>query len=97
MSEATDAQDAKEGGKGRPTPSRNAARREGGEAAKPNIFRRVVIFISQVISEMKKVTYPTANETWTYFLVVTVFVVAIMAFTGLLDFGLGKLSASVFG
>jgi len=46
---------------------------------------------------MKKVTYPTGSETWTYFLVVVVFVAAIMLFAGLLDFGFGKLSALIFG
>ena len=46
---------------------------------------------------MKKVTYPTGSETWTYFLVVGVFVAAIMLFAGLLDFGFGKLSALIFG
>ena len=46
---------------------------------------------------MKKVTYPTGSETWTYFTVVVVFVTAIMIFAGLLDFGFGKLSALIFG
>lgn len=64
---------------------------------KPNVFRRIWIFITQVIAEMKKVTYPTTEETWTYFLVVIVFVAAIMAFTGLLDLGFGKLNALIFG
>ncbi|MDC4233583.1 preprotein translocase subunit SecE [Actinomyces sp. B33] len=77
------------------TPSRNQAGSAGQE--KPNILRRIWLFISQVVEEMKKVVYPTPNETWTYFTVVIVFVVAIMAFTGLLDFGFGKLSALIFG
>ncbi len=57
----------------------------------------MVIFVSQVISEMKKVIYPSGSETWTYFLVVIVFVAAIMAFTGLLDFLFGRLNSLVFG
>nr|WP_229657961.1 preprotein translocase subunit SecE [Actinomyces gaoshouyii] len=42
-------------------------------------------FIRQVIDEMRKVIWPTKNELWTYFVVVVVFIVAIMAFTGILD------------
>ncbi|QPK81598.1 preprotein translocase subunit SecE [Schaalia sp. ZJ405] len=64
---------------------------------KPNIFKRIWTFILQVISEMKKVTYPSGQETWTYFVVVVVFVAAIMAFAGLLDLGFGRLSALIFG
>ena len=64
---------------------------------KPGFFAGIVLFIKQVLDEMKKVTYPTASETWTYFVVVVVFVAAIMLFAGLLDFGFGKLSALIFG
>ena len=63
------------------------------KAKKPGIF----LFFKQVIDEMKKVTYPSGSETWTYFVVVVVFVAAIMLFAGLLDFGFGKLSALIFG
>ena len=53
-------------------------------------------FFLQVIEEMKKVVYPTGSETWTYFVVVVVFVAVIMAFTGLLDLGFGRLNALIF-
>ncbi|WP_277063508.1 preprotein translocase subunit SecE [Schaalia cardiffensis] len=78
-----------------PTRARDAAPKESQK--KPNIFRRIWVFITQVIAEMKKVTYPTGEETQTYFVVVIVFVAAIMAFTGLLDLGFGKLNALIFG
>ena len=77
------------------TPSRDGAAKT--TEKRPNIFKRMVIFVSQVISEMKKVVYPSGSETWTYFLVVIVFVAAIMAYTGVLDFLFGKLSSLVFG
>lgn len=64
---------------------------------KPGFFRRIILYISQVIGELKKVTYPTGKETWTYFLVVTVFVAVIMLFTGTLDYIFGKLNALIFG
>lgn len=64
---------------------------------KPSIFARIAQFVREVISEMKKVTYPTRDELWTYFLVVIVFVVALMAFTGTMDLGFRELSTIVFG
>ncbi len=64
---------------------------------KPNIFQRIALFVRQTITEMKKVKYPSREELWTYFLVVIVFVVAMMIFTGVLDFGFGELSRIVFG
>ena len=64
---------------------------------RPNIFKRMVIFVSQVVAEMKKVVYPSGSETWTYFIVVIVFVAAVMAFTGILDFLFGRLGSIVFG
>ena len=67
------------------------------KAKKPGFFAGIFLFFKHVIDEMKKVTYPTGSETWTYFVVVVVFVAAIMLFAGLLDFGFGKLSALIFG
>lgn len=64
---------------------------------RPNLFRRIWVFITQVVAEMKKVVYPSGGETWTYFVVVVVFVAVIMAFTGLLDLGFGRLNALIFG
>ena len=52
---------------------------------------RIMLFFRQVIDELRKVVWPTSNELWTYFLVVVVFIVAIMAFTGLLDLGFDRL------
>ena len=44
-----------------------------------------------MIDELRKVVWPTSNELWTYFLVVVVFIAAIMAFTGVLDFAFDRL------
>ncbi|WP_314974794.1 preprotein translocase subunit SecE [Actinomyces bouchesdurhonensis] len=68
-----------------------------GQNKKVGFFAGIFLFFKQVIDEMKKVTYPSGSETWTYFVVVVVFVAAIMLFAGLLDFGFGKLSALIFG
>ncbi|RRR26251.1 preprotein translocase subunit SecE [Schaalia georgiae] len=81
--------------KARATRKRDEAGAE--KQKKRGLFARMWLFLTQVVAEMRKVTYPTRSETWTYFVVVVVFVTAIMAFTGLLDFGFGKLSALLFG
>ena len=62
-----------------------------------NVFGRILQFIRQVIAELKKVIWPSQEEWWTYFLVVLVFVVSIMIYTGLLDFAFGQLSVWIFG
>lgn len=64
---------------------------------RPGLFARIRLFVSQVVSEMKKVTYPSRSETWTYFVVVVVFVAVIMAYTGLIDLLFGKLNILIFG
>ena len=61
-----------------------------------NPIKRVMRFIRQVIDEMRKVIWPTKNELWTYFVVVVVFILAIMAFTGLLDAAFDWLIMRVF-
>jgi preprotein translocase subunit SecE len=55
------------------------------------------LFYRQVVAELRKVVWPTQQQLVTYFIVVTVFVVAMMAFVSLLDLGLGKLVFEIFG
>lgn len=59
-------------------------------------FSRIRLFVSQVVAEMKKVTYPSKSETWTYFVVVIVFVAVIMAYAGLLDLAFDRLNSLIF-
>nr|WP_245230117.1 MULTISPECIES: preprotein translocase subunit SecE [Winkia] len=54
------------------------------------------MFLRQVIAELKKVVYPSREELWTYFLVVIIFVVSIMAFIALVDFGFSALVKLIF-
>ncbi|WP_395696089.1 preprotein translocase subunit SecE [Nocardioides sp.] len=54
-------------------------------------------FYRQVIAELRKVVYPTQDQLVTYFIVVMVFVVVMMAFVSALDLGFGKLVFKVFG
>ena len=48
-------------------------------------------FYRQVVAELRKVVWPTREQLWTYFLVVMVFVLFMMAVVALLDLGFGKL------
>lgn len=49
------------------------------------LLGRIVLFVRQVIDELRKVVWPTRTELWTYFVAVVIFIVAFMAFTGVLD------------
>lgn len=54
-------------------------------------------FYRQVVAELRKVVWPTQQQLSTYFVVVLVFVLILMAITSLLDLGWGKLFFTVFG
>ena len=53
-------------------------------------------FYRQVVAELRKVVYPTQEQLVTYFLVVMVFVIFMMAFVSVLDLAFGKLVFAVF-
>ena len=57
-------------------------------------FRR---FVGESIAELKKVVRPTRSELVTYTTVVVVFVLIVMAFVSVLDYGIGRLTLWVFG
>ena len=57
----------------------------------------VRLFVRQVVAELRKVVRPTRNELVTYTTVVLVFVLAVMLYVSLLDFGFGRLVLWVFG
>lgn len=69
----------------------------GKPAGKQGIFARLALFVRQIIAELKKVVTPSRTELWTFFIVVTVFVLAMMLYTGVLDFLFGKLVLWAFG
>ena len=72
-----------------------AARKERAEKRGP--FGRLVLFIQQVIAELKKVVTPTRRELVSYTLVVLVFVVIMMAIVGGLDWLFALVVNFVFG
>ena len=53
-------------------------------------------FYRQVVAELRKVVYPTQAQLVTYFFVVMIFVIVMMALVSVLDLGFGKLVFAVF-
>ena len=64
---------------------------------KLGLFARVGLFYRQVLSELKKVVWPTRKQLSTYTSVVLVFVLFIIAVVSLLDLVLTKIVFWVFG
>jgi len=62
-----------------------------------NIPRRIWLFFREVISELRKVIWPTRKDLLTYTAVVVVFVAMIMTLVGLLDVLYAKGVLFVFG
>ena len=60
-------------------------RAKADRAAKRGLFGRIILFIQQVIAELKKVVTPTRKELLNYTLVVLAFVVIMMLLVWLLD------------
>ena len=56
-----------------------------------------VTFTKQSVAELRKVVWPTQEQLVTYFIVVMVFVVLLVAFVSLLDLGFGRLVFEIFG
>ena len=54
-------------------------------------------FLREVISELRKVLWPSRNELVTYTIVVIVFVVVMVSIVAGLDIGFAKLVLVVFG
>lgn len=66
-------------------------------AKKLGLFGRIALFYRQVISELKRVVWPTREQLTTYTSVVLVFVSFIIAVVSIFDLGLTKLVFWVFG
>ena len=69
---------------------RGPRERSGSERTGP------VTFYRQIVAELRKVVWPTQEQLITYFIVVMVFVVILMAMISLLDLGFGKLAFEIF-
>lgn len=71
------------------TPSARSAERR--ERTSP------VTFYRQVVAELRKVVWPSQQQLVTYFIVVLVFVLLMIAFVTVLDLGFGEAVFAVFG
>jgi preprotein translocase subunit SecE len=58
---------------------------------------RIALFNRQVVSELRKVIWPTRNELVTYTIVSITFVTTMVAFVGLLDYVFTKVVFQMFG
>ena len=56
-----------------------------------------VTFYRQVVAELRKVVWPTQQQLVTYFLVVLVFVLVLIAYVSVLDLAFGKFVFWLFG
>jgi len=65
--------------------------------AKRGLFARIGLFYRQVVSELKRVVWPTRNQLTTYTAVVLVFVAFIIAVVSVIDLILTKIVFWVFG
>ena len=68
----------------------------GGRGGAARKRTSIPTFYRQVVAELRKVVYPTQEQLITYFIVVMVFVVFMMAFVSALDLAFGKLVFAVF-
>jgi preprotein translocase subunit SecE len=66
-------------------------------AEKLGPFARIGLFYRQVISELRKVVWPTRSQLTTYTAVVLVFVTFVIAVVSLIDLVLTKIVFWVFG
>ena len=71
--------------------SSSSERGPGGGRTTPALFFR------QVIAELRKVIWPTRDQLVTYFMVVLVFVMFMIAVVSVLDFAFNKAAFAVFG
>jgi len=77
-------------------PGTRTATDEGrGAASREGVVQRVGGFYREWITEMKKVTWPGRKDTASSTAVVIVVVLIIVAFLGLVDFALGRITQSI--
>jgi preprotein translocase subunit SecE len=67
------------------------------ETRRTGIFGRIGGFFREVVSELRKVIWPTRKELLTYTVIVIAFVTVMTAIVGVLDLGFGKAILWAFG
>ncbi|HEX4223955.1 MAG TPA: preprotein translocase subunit SecE [Pseudonocardiaceae bacterium] len=85
---------------GKATPSKAeqgiTTRKRDAPDRSPSIIARFIKFLREVVSELRKVIWPTRKQQVTYTVVVLVFVAFVVAFVSGLDYGFTKLVFLVF-
>ncbi|WP_030903944.1 preprotein translocase subunit SecE [Streptomyces sp. NRRL F-5126] len=71
--------------------------RKGGKRGKKGPLGRLALFYRQVVAELRKVVWPTRNQLSTYTTVVIVFVVIMIGFVAVIDYGFSQVMKYVFG
>ena len=79
------------------TETRTPAPSGAGKPAESKSGNRLLRFYRQVVAELRKVVWPTQEQLVTYFFVVMVFVLVMIAIVSALDLAFGKLVFWVFG
>jgi preprotein translocase subunit SecE len=97
VTEITDSIDVPEPGTTQDDKETDRKPRRGGKRGKKGPIGRLALFYRQIIAELRKVVWPNRNDLSTYTTVVIVFVVAIIGFVSVVDWGFSKLVAYVFG
>jgi preprotein translocase subunit SecE len=70
--------------------------RDRGEARKP-LPARISLFYRQVVADLRKVIWPTRKEQVTNTSLVIDFVLIVIAYVSVLDFGFAKAILAIFG
>ena len=83
-----------ERGKGDGVPDSKAVHGERGGSAHKRTS--LPTFYRQVVAELRKVVYPTQEQLITYFFVVMVFVLVMIALVSVLDLAFGRLVFEIF-
>jgi preprotein translocase subunit SecE len=64
---------------------------------RPGPISRIITYVRQVVSELRKVIWPTRKELVTYTSVVLVFVVIMVSIVAMFDFAFTQAVLAVFG
>ncbi|MDR9444526.1 MAG: preprotein translocase subunit SecE [Microbacteriaceae bacterium] len=80
-----------------PTPDNPVAKDKAERETRSGVFARLMLFIRQVIDELRKVVTPTRSELVNYTLVVLVFVLIMMGIIVAFDLLFGWAISWVFG
>ncbi|MGH3309930.1 MAG: preprotein translocase subunit SecE [Streptomyces sp.] len=91
MTEITDTTEVPEPGGSSDRP------RRGGKRGKKGPLARLALFYRQIVAELRKVVWPTRHQLTTYTSVVIVFVVIIIGFVTVIDYGFTEVVKYVFG